>query len=102
MSASAGPIGAECRIGKVDAGIGQADVIDDGDNLAGGNVLADGGVDVIAQGRGFLNARAGARPHVNLELAGVDDGKEILPRQGARTATDPTATNMKTMRKTAA
>ena len=72
--------GRRCRIGKVQAGIGQPDVIDDADDLAGGNVLADGGVDVVAQGRGFFNARAGARAQVNLELAGIDGGKEILAR----------------------
>ena len=45
--------GRRSGVGKVEAGVGQADVIDDAHDLAGGNVFADGGVDVVAEGGGF-------------------------------------------------
>ena len=68
------------RIGKIQAGVGQPDVVDNRDHLARRNVLANGGIDVIAQRGRLLDARAGAGAHVNLELAGIDGGKEVLPQ----------------------
>ena len=68
------------RVGKIQARVGQADVIDDGDDLIGGNVLADGAVDVIAKRGSLFDARTGAGPDVDLELPGIYGGEEVLPQ----------------------
>ena len=52
----------------------------------GGNVLADGRVDVVAERGGLFDAGAGAGADVNLELAGVDGGEEVLAEQGGEKA----------------
>ena len=70
------------RVGEIQSRVRQADVIDDGDHLIGGNLLADGVVDVVAEQGRLFNARAGAGAHVNLELAGVHGGEEVLPQRG--------------------
>ena len=69
------------RVGEIQAGVRQADVIDDGDDLFGGKLLADGGVDVVAERGGLFDARAGAGADVNLELAGVHRGEEVLAQK---------------------
>jgi hypothetical protein len=48
----------------------------------GRNLLADGGVDVVAERGRLFDARAGAGAHVNLELAGVHRGEEVLAQPG--------------------
>ena len=47
-----------------------------------GNVLTNGCINVIAQRGRLLDARAGARAHMNLELPGIDRRKEVLPQPG--------------------
>ncbi len=69
------------RVGEVQAGIRQADVIDNGDDLFGRNILADGRVDVVAEGCRLFDARAGAGADVNLELAGVNRREEVLAQK---------------------
>ena len=71
-----------CRIGQVDAAVGDADVVDDGRDLASGNQLPDRLLDSIAQGRGLIDADAGGTPQVELDLAGVDAREEILSEAG--------------------
>ena len=66
------------RVREVQSRVGQADVIDDIDHLSDGNLLSDGRVDVVAERGRFLDARAGAGAHVNLELAGVHRREEVL------------------------
>ncbi len=44
--------------------------------------LADGVVDLVAEVGHVFNAGAGVRANVNLELAGVNGGKEILAQEG--------------------
>ena len=66
------------RVGEVDAAVGNADVVDDGRDLAHGNQLADRLLDSIAQARGFIDADAGGTAQVQLDLAGVDAREEIL------------------------
>ena len=66
------------RVGEIQAGVRHADVIEDGDQFAGRNLLADGGVDPVAERGCFLDAHAGGRTQVNLELPGVHRGKEVL------------------------
>jgi len=68
-------------VGEIQSGVGQADVIDDGNHFLGRNLLADGGVDVVAKEGCFLNAGTGTGADVNFELAGIDGGKEVLPER---------------------
>jgi hypothetical protein len=70
-------------VGQVDAAIGQPDVVDDGDQLVAWDGGADHLIDLVAQPGGLLDAGTGAPPQVQLELAAVDLGEEILaqPRQ---------------------
>ena len=73
-------------VGQIEAGVRQADVVDDVHELAGGNVLADGGIDVIAEGGSFFNAGAGVRADVNLEAARVNRGEEVLAEEEGQAA----------------
>ncbi len=68
------------RVGQIQPRVGQPDVVDNRDHLVRRNVLANRGVDVIAQGSRLFNARSGARAHVNLELPRIHRGKEVLPQ----------------------
>jgi hypothetical protein len=77
-----GSDGCGSGVGEIQAGIGQPDVIDDGNNFLGRNLLANGGVDVVAKEGCLFDARAGAGADVDFELAGVDGGKEVLAEQG--------------------
>ena len=72
------------RVGQVQSRVGQPNVIDDRDHFAGRNILADGGVDVIAEQSRLLDSRPGAGTHVNLELPGVHRGEEILAEPGRK------------------
>ena len=57
-------------------------------SFVGRNLLADGGVDVVAESGGLFNARAGVGAHVDLELAGVDGGEEVLAEPGSEYASE--------------
>ena len=87
MSASPVPTGAELDR-RVQARVGQADVIDDSDQLAGGNLAADYIFDLIAQARGFFDAGAGLRAHMQLELAAINRREEVLPQPRIKQASD--------------
>src|SRR5579863_334436 len=75
-----GADGCGTGIGGVDAAIRDPDVVDDGRQLPRGDYLTDRGLDAIAQGRGLIDARAGKGPQVQLDLAGVDAGEEVLAK----------------------
>ena len=85
MSASPGPTDAGVGVGQVHAGVGHADVVDDGDQFARRNLPPDGIVDLVAQARRLLDAGAGAGAHVQLELAGID-ARERSPAPARDTA----------------
>ena len=68
-------------IRKIQGGIGQADVVEDGDKLVGRNLLADRGFDLIAEGRRLFDAHASVGANVDHELAGVNRGKKVLPQE---------------------
>src|SRR5437588_12116420 len=70
------------RVGEVDAAVGNADVVDDGRDLARGNQLPDRLFDAIAQARGLIDADAGGTAQVELDLAGIDAREEILSEAG--------------------
>ncbi len=94
-----GADGSRGGVREVQAGTGQADVIDDGDHFFGGNLGADGRVDVIAERGGLFDAGTGACANVNLELAGIYRGEEVLPSHGSNRKTEPSAKTVKRMRK---
>src|SRR5204863_169132 len=54
------------------------DVVDDADDLVSGNDAANRLADVIAERRRLLDARAGRRSQVQLELSAVDAGEKVL------------------------
>ena len=66
------------RVRKVQSGVRQADIIQNCHDLFGGDLLTDGGVNLVAERGCFLDARARVSAHVNLELAGVYRGEEVL------------------------
>ena len=67
---------------KIDAAVGQADVVDDAGYFARRNLFAYEAFDPVAKTRGLFNSRAGPRAQVQLELSGVDPGKEIPSQPG--------------------
>ena len=62
----------------VDAAIRQADVVRHGNQLVGGDHVADLLLDKLEAGGVVLDAGAGGAAHVQLDLPGVDQRKEIL------------------------
>ena len=69
------------RVREIQRRVGQADVIQHRDHLIGRNLLPDRLVDVVAERGRLFDARSGAGADVNLELAGVHRGKEILAQK---------------------
>ena len=69
---------------EVDAAVGQTEVVDDGGDLARLDDLADRLFHLIAQNGGFLDARAGGRAQMQLDLPAVDGREEILAEAGQR------------------
>src|SRR6202000_1550770 len=74
--------GSRVAVGSVDTAIGQADVIDNRGDFLLRNHFADRPVHLIADSSGLFDTSAGAGAHVQLELPGIDRGKEILPQEG--------------------
>ena len=70
----------------VGTGQWQADVVDDGGNLAGRNDLANLALDQVAQARRLLDARAGFGAHVQLELPGIHGREEIAADERQQSA----------------
>src|SRR6185369_5268812 len=68
-------------VAQVDAAVGQADVVDDAVQLRGGNLPADLRLHEVAELRRLLDARPRAGAEVQLELAGVHEGEEVLPQE---------------------
>src|SRR5207245_9411388 len=71
--------GAGCAGCQVTAAVGHAAIWQDGRDLVFGYRFADDSIDLIGKARGFLDAQAGARAHVQANLAGVDFWKEVAP-----------------------
>ena len=69
--------GGAVAVGEIEAAIGQADVIDDGVDFAGGQGGADIALDIGEIYFGLFDARADGRAGVQAHLAGIDGGKEI-------------------------
>ena len=79
MSGVRGADGSGVGVGEIEAGVRNADVIDDGSHLGAGNLVADDVFDLVAEACGVFDAGAGVGAHVQLELATVDSGEEVLP-----------------------
>ena len=62
---------------EIDPGIGDAEVVENGLKFVRRDRLANGGVDLVGQARGFFDAQAGAGAEVHADLAGVNFGEEI-------------------------
>src|SRR6202011_3773786 len=71
-------------VGHVDTADAQPDVVDDTVQLIGGDNLLDRLANAIRKPGGLLDARAGLRPYMHLDLAAVDAWKEILPQEGSK------------------
>ena len=82
MSASAAPKRPLVACCVLMHGVGQADVVEDVVHLVGGNRLADGLLDQVAEAGGFFDAGAGLGADVQDEGAVVAVGKEVLAEEG--------------------
>ena len=71
-------------VGHVDAADAEADIVDDAVQLVGGDDLVDRRADPVGELGGFLDPRAGLRPHVDLDLAAVDAREEVLAEIGSK------------------
>src|SRR6202043_1940076 len=71
-------------VGHVDTADTQPDVVDDAVKLIGGDNLVNRLANPIRKPGGLLDARAGLRPHMHLDLAAVDAWKKILPQEGSK------------------
>ena len=69
--------GAGVAVAEIDAAVGKADVVENGDQFLRRNDLADGLIDLIGEARGLFNAQSGAGAHVQADLAGVDFGEKV-------------------------
>ncbi len=65
-------------VGKIDAAVGQPDVVDNIVDFARRNLLPNRLLDLIAKVGGLLNAHSGRSTHVKLEGAAVHAGEEVL------------------------
>src|SRR4029079_5514197 len=66
------------EIAGADAGIGQADVVEEARKVTGWNFRANGLLHAIHQARGLLDAGAAPGPEMQAQLAGVDVREKIL------------------------
>ena len=73
-----GTDGSGVGVRGIQTAVGKSDVVDDGVDFVLGDGLANGVVDLIAEIGDIFNTRAGVGAEVNLELAAVDGGKEVL------------------------
>ncbi len=76
-----GADGAGVAVRQVDAAVGHAEVVEDGFELVGRHQLADRGFHLVGQARGFLDAGAGGRAHVQPDLAGVHGREEVAAQR---------------------
>src|SRR6185369_17808750 len=75
------PTRGRTAIGKIDAAVGNPNIVDDAGDILGWNLLADGVFNQVAKPRGFLDPRTRPSPDVQLELTGIYAGEEILAQK---------------------
>ena len=102
MSASRGPIGAELLYDRLMPLYGRPMLSMMLASSSRRDDLADRVLDVVAERRRLLDARAGRRAQVQLELAAVDGREEVLADPAARAASDDARRRRGTARRTAA
>ncbi|MCY1168956.1 hypothetical protein D9M73_89690 [compost metagenome] len=78
--------GACIAVRKVDAAVGQANIVQYGFKLVRRHQFADHGLHRIGDARGFLNAGAGRRAHVQADLSGIHAREEIAPQHRVQEA----------------
>src|SRR6202030_2458400 len=76
--------GRRCAVRQIDAAVGKAQIVDDVRYLILRDHFADRRLDRVAERRGFLDSRTGARAQVQLDLAAVDRREKILAEPGQR------------------
>ena len=74
----AGAKKAAAAITEADAGVGYADVVEYSAEFLRGQLLTDGGLNLVHEPRGFLDAPSGGSAHVQTELAGVNGREKVL------------------------
>ena len=76
------PDGRGGTVGKIDAAVRQANIVDDAADLIRRNLIANGLFHQVSQSRGLFNACSSARPQMQFELAAVDSREEVLAQPG--------------------
>jgi hypothetical protein len=84
MSASQWPYRRGIAVRKIDAAVRQANIVDDGSQFALAESPANVVFHAVANCRSVFDPGSGRSPHVQLEFAAIDAGKEILPNQGSK------------------
>ena len=74
--------GLAVAIGQIDAAGRQADVVQNSAELRSRDYSSNDVFGAACDARGFLDARAGLRPKMKTELAGIHGGKEVLTQPG--------------------
>ncbi len=85
-------------VAEIDAAIGDAEIVENGLQFVRRDRLANGGVDLVGEARGFFDAKAGARAEVHADLAGVNFGEEVAAEDEEQAAGEE-AENQKARRK---
>ena len=85
-----GADGAGVVVRGIDAAVGKAEIIDDLTQLISGNDLANHLLDLVDRACRLFDPRPGLHPHVHIETAGIDGGKEILPQEWETICRRPT------------
>src|SRR5207237_8705928 len=62
----------------VDAAVAEAEIVDDAGQLIGGDDLMNRFADTVAELCRVLDAGAGLRPHVDLDLPAIDGREKVL------------------------
>ena len=76
-----GTDGAGIAVGGIDAADRQAEIVDDRPERSGRDRLAQHVLDAVAQRRCLLDARAGRRADVQLQLLALDGREEVLAEE---------------------
>ena len=78
----AGADGSVGTVGLVDAGVGQADVVENRLQLSvAGIFLVQSGFDLVAEARRLFHAQAGAGAHMQAQQSRIHLRKEVLPEE---------------------
>src|SRR6266850_2892874 len=71
---------ARVAVGKIDAAVGQADVVENRGQFVLRNGFPDDAIDLVGETRRFFNTQTRASPQMQTDLAGIDFGKKIAAK----------------------